>query len=262
MEVLRHHDLKQFLAFFPKIKATIHEWRLVNVSLEAGSSGSIFYVARKLSSFLSHTDGQILICNKNELLALVKTGKDSDMESLQRDILMRFPDYSCVISVAETTNDGLHKLELRFADMKWDGIPLPKNDASLMFQEREQRQQNVILIADDDVVVLAQLKSFLEPYATVVTLQDDSEVVDTCLQIMPDILILDIHLPGQSGLDILDEILMFDQDAYILMLSADTDRSNVLTARKMGAKGFIAKPFTKEKLEEALWKCPTMKRKK
>jgi two-component system chemotaxis response regulator CheY len=261
MEVLRHHDLAQFLAFFPKIKGTIGEWRLVNVSLEKNSAGSIFYIARKLRAFLSHTDGQIIICNSRELLALVKTGKGSDIELLQRDILGRFPDYNCVVAIAETTNDGLHKLELHFSETKGAGILTRRDDTSLMMQERQQRQENVILIADDDLLILAQLKIFLEPYATVVTLQDGAEVVDTCLKIMPDILILDLHLPGQSGLEILDEILMFDQDAYILMLSSDTDRNNVLNARKIGAKGFLAKPFTREKLEEALWKCPTMTRK-
>jgi two-component system chemotaxis response regulator CheY len=261
MEVLRHHDLKQFLAFFPKIKSTIGEWRLINVSLEKDSSGSIFYIARKLRGFLSHTDGQILICNNRNLLALVKTGKGSDIEQLQKDILIRFPDYDCTVAAVETTNEGLHKLELHFGGKSFEGILTQGGNASLMLQERVKRQKNVILIADDDQLILAQLKNFLEPYATVIALQDGTEVVDTCLQIMPDILILDLHLPGQSGMDILDEILMFDQDAYVLMLSSDTDRNNVLNARKIGAKGFIAKPFTKEKLEEALWKCPTMKKK-
>jgi two-component system chemotaxis response regulator CheY len=262
MEVLRHHDLKQFLAFFPKIKSTISEWRLVNVSLEKNSTGSIFYIARKLRGFLSHTDGQILICNNRELLALVKTGKGSEMELLQKDILGRLPDYNCVGAIVETTSDGLHKLELHFAETKGTGVLTRKDDTSLMMQERQQREENVILVADDDLLILAQLKILLEPYGVVTALQGGTEVVDTCLKIMPDILILDLHLPGQSGLEILDEILMFDQDAYIVMLSADTDRNNVLNARKIGAKGFLAKPFTKEKMEEALWKCPTMTRKK
>ena len=102
MEVLRHHDLKQFLAFFPKIRNTISEWRLVNVSLEKDSTGSIFYIARKLRAFLSHTDGQILICNNRDLLVLVKTGKGSEIEQLQKDILGRFPDYDCTVAVVES----------------------------------------------------------------------------------------------------------------------------------------------------------------
>jgi two-component system chemotaxis response regulator CheY len=262
MEVLRHHDLKQFLNFFPKIKNTISEWRLVSVSLEKGSAGSIFYMARKLKGFLSHTDGQILICNSRELLALVKTGKGSDIEQLQTDIKGRFSEYECTTSVVETTNDGLHKLELHFGTGDKSGILGHAGGASLMLHERQERQENVILIADDDLLVLSMLKKGLEPYGAVTALQDSTEVVDTCLQIMPDILILDLHLPGQSGLEILDEIMMFDQDAYILMLSSDTDRENVLKTSKMGAKGFLAKPFTKEKLEDALWKCPPMTRKK
>ena len=68
-------------------------------------------------------------------------------------------------------------------------------------------------------------------------------------------------MPGKSGIDILEEILMFDQTAFIVMLSADTAKDNVLETRKLGAKGFVAKPFTKEKLVDMLQKCPTMKMK-
>ena len=75
MEILRHSNLAQFLGFFPKIRNSMNEWRLVNISLGKDAGGGIFYVARKLLGFLSHTDGQILICSKRELLALVKTGR-------------------------------------------------------------------------------------------------------------------------------------------------------------------------------------------
>ena len=131
-----------------------------------------------------------------------------------------------------------------------------------MLQERQQRQDNIILIADDDLLIRSMLKKSLGSYGDVTVLEDGTEVVDVYLKILPDILFLDIHLPGQSGFDILDEILMFDQDAYVVMLSSDSDKDNVLNTRKMGAKGFLAKPFTKEKLEESLWKCPTIVKKK
>jgi two-component system chemotaxis response regulator CheY len=261
MEILRHRNLAQFLAFFPKIKNSMSEWRLVNISLGKGSGGSIFSVARKLLGFLSHTDGQIIVCNSHELLALIKTGKSSDVELLKKDILGRLPEYDCTIAIVETTPDGLQKIELSFMKGEGEGIPEQKQGVSVMLQERQKRHKNIILIADDDLFVRTLLKKTLESHGTVTSLEDGTKVVDTYLEIMPDILILDIHLPGQSGFEILDEILMFDQDAYIIMLSSDSDKDNVLNTRKMGAKGFIAKPFTKEKLEEALWKCPTMTRK-
>jgi len=236
----------------------MNEWRLVNISLGEGAGGSIFCVGRKLLGFLSHTDGQILICSRHELLALVKTGKGSEVESLKKDILDRLPEYECKIAVVETTNEGLQKLQLNFGQGSGEAIPERSSGESLMLLERQKRSENIILMADDDPVIRAVTEKYLGPYGAITSLKDGADVVDTYLKIMPDILILDIHLPGMSGFEILDEILMFDQDAYVIMLSADSGKDNVINTKKMGAKGFIAKPFTKVKLEEALWKCPTM----
>jgi len=260
MEILRHNNLAQFLSFFPKIRNSMSEWRLINISLGNEDSGNIFNIARKLLGFLSHMDGQIIVCSRRELLALVKTGKGSDVELLKKDILGRLPEYECTISIVETTPDGLQKIELSFKKGQGEGIPEQRQGASLMLQERQRRPENIILIADDDLFIRSLLKKSLQPHGAVTVLENGAEVVDTYLKIMPDILILDIHLPGLSGFEILDEILMFDQDAYVIMLSSDSAKDNVISTKKMGAKGFIAKPFTKEKLEEALWKCPTIRK--
>ena len=74
----------------------------------------------------------------------------------------------------------------------------------------------------------------------------------------PDIVFLDIDLPDISGLKILEKIKKINKDAYVVMLSADSNKHNVIDTNKMGAKGFVAKPFTGGKLIHFLEKCPTM----
>src|ERR1700733_808777 len=103
MEIIQHNNKAQFLAFVPKIKGSIQEWRLVNISFGKGVEGSIFYIAKKLWSFMHDSEGQIFICSSGELLALARTGTDLDVSALKKNIQGCFPEYECIIDVVETT---------------------------------------------------------------------------------------------------------------------------------------------------------------
>lgn len=71
-------------------------------------------------------------------------------------------------------------------------------------------------------------------------------------QMAPDITLLDIGLPDGSGLDLLDEILAYDPEAFIVMLTASHIKSDVDQAKKSGAIGYIIKPCTPKKLLECI----------
>ncbi len=82
--------------------------------------------------------------------------------------------------------------------------------------------------------------------------------LDKYTNIAPDILFLDINLPDVTGHELLEKILILDPDAYVIMLSGNCDRDNITQAISKGAKGFIAKPFTKDKLFQYIDRCPTI----
>ena len=50
-----------------------------------------------------------------------------------------------------------------------------------------------------------------------------------------------------------------DPQAYVIMLSADANKDRIMDCIKMGAKGFIAKPFNGEKLFDYIRRCPTIR---
>jgi DNA-binding NarL/FixJ family response regulator len=60
------------------------------------------------------------------------------------------------------------------------------------------------------------------------------------------------------GAGILTDILAVDPDAYVIMFSADSSRHNVERTALQGAKGIMAKPFSKDKLMEYIERCPTL----
>lgn len=124
---------------------------------------------------------------------------------------------------------------------------------------RGESKKNVALIADDDLFVRKVLKVALDGLCEIVEVTDGADVLATYQATMPDILFLDIHLPNQSGLNIIKAICAHDKDAHIIMLSADSSAENVKIAVSRGAKGFLTKPFEKKRAVEIFNLCPTVK---
>ncbi|MHA1583894.1 MAG: response regulator [Promethearchaeota archaeon] len=68
----------------------------------------------------------------------------------------------------------------------------------------------------------------------------------------PDLVLMDLMMPVKSGLDSIKEIISFDKNAKIIVVSSLGQELLVLEAIEMGAKDFIVKPFKKEKLMTAI----------
>jgi len=68
----------------------------------------------------------------------------------------------------------------------------------------------------------------------------------------PDIVFLDIRMPGMDGLQALGEMLADNPAAFIVIDSAESTAENVRAALELGAKGFIVKPFNMQKVQGIL----------
>jgi CheY-like chemotaxis protein len=68
----------------------------------------------------------------------------------------------------------------------------------------------------------------------------------------PDITLLDIGLPDRSGLDILPEMIKYNPEAFIVMLTKSNMKKDVEQAKTSGAKGYISKPFSYKKVSECM----------
>ncbi len=123
---------------------------------------------------------------------------------------------------------------------------------------RGSNKTNVVMIADDDLFVRKVVMGALSGLTEFIEVVDGSDVEKTYLKHMPDLIFLDIHLPNHSGLDLIHNLLHKDKGAFIVMLSADSSELNVRNARLRGAKGFVTKPFTKDRILHYFNKCPTV----
>lgn len=67
-----------------------------------------------------------------------------------------------------------------------------------------------------------------------------------------DVVFLDIEMPKQNGLETLKQIHTIHPNVFVVMLSCHSSLENVKTAISNGAQGFIVKPFSTDKIKEAL----------
>ena len=90
--------------------------------------------------------------------------------------------------------------------------------------------------------------------------EDGMEVLAGYIAMAPNMVLLDIQLPDFSGHRLLEKILGIDPAAYVVMLSAHDNHENITRSLEAGAKGFITKPCSREKLMIYIERCPTIHR--
>jgi two-component system chemotaxis response regulator CheY len=125
-------------------------------------------------------------------------------------------------------------------------------------EEKKKRTENRILIADDDAFIRGLVKKGLTGVGETVETDNGGDVLELYKQHLPDVVLLDIHLPQKKGFDILKELLQYDQSAFVVMLSSDAVKDNVLNCIQYGAKGFIGKPFVRDVLIKYVTMCDTV----
>lgn len=76
----------------------------------------------------------------------------------------------------------------------------------------------------------------------------------------PDIVFLDLDMPEVSGLTMLRSLKQKDRDAFIVIVSGESKVENVKEALKLGAKGFIVKPYNMAKITAMLDKVLNLKK--
>ncbi|NLD80913.1 MAG: sigma-54-dependent Fis family transcriptional regulator, partial [Smithella sp.] len=106
-----------------------------------------------------------------------------------------------------------------------------------------------ILVVDDEVAICQSLKAILEDegYQVLVT-GSGEEAVNIVAEEMPQLVLLDIWLPGMDGLDTLKTIHAAHPNVLVIMMSGHGNIETAVKATKLGAFDFIEKPLSLDKV--------------
>ena len=114
-------------------------------------------------------------------------------------------------------------------------------------KERSLRVKPLLLLVEDERMTQAFVSSLLENYCEVILAGTVAEGLELYTGLWPDIVFMDIMLPDGDGQDLTEKIIKIDPDAYVIMVSGYVSNDAVLRCKKVGVKGFIAKPVTQDK---------------
>jgi two-component system chemotaxis response regulator CheY len=111
-----------------------------------------------------------------------------------------------------------------------------------------------VLLADDVKVMRSLLKSNLSAFDVEIVSEVDNgdQVLDLVRTLAPDIVFLDISMPGKSGLDVLQELKAEFADIFVAMISGHNTFENIKRSMELGADGFVIKPYTAIKIREMI----------
>jgi two-component system chemotaxis response regulator CheY len=111
-----------------------------------------------------------------------------------------------------------------------------------------------VMIVDDAIFMRSIMRGIMKDKGFTVVAEAASgiEAMKNLHVHKPDIITLDIILPDANGLDLLESILAARPESKVVVCSSIGQEQIIKKAMELGAKGFIQKPFTPEKVLEVL----------
>lgn len=119
-----------------------------------------------------------------------------------------------------------------------------------------------IALVDDDASVLKAVARLLRALGyEVMSFTCGSEFLEACKQGLPDCVVMDVHMPGMTGLEV--QAAMLDQHLHVpvIFITAYNDAVLRQRAKAQGAVAFLSKPLTGQTLHDAIQQAVTIKQK-
>jgi two-component system chemotaxis response regulator CheY len=115
-----------------------------------------------------------------------------------------------------------------------------------------------VLIVDDAKIMRLNLKIILEKlgHQIISEAQNGFEAIDKYKVTKPDFVTMDVTMPSingiNDGIDAVGEIIKYDKDAKIIMVTSHGEQDKVIKAIQNGASNYVLKPIKQDKLEEII----------
>ncbi|MEZ5106551.1 MAG: response regulator [Draconibacterium sp.] len=155
------------------------------------------------------------------------------------------------IEVKSEENLGTEvKITIPFAEGKSENIKEPKFDTVVI---PEKYRSLKVLVADDEEFNLFLIKAIFKKWNMHYReTTNGNEVVEAALNEDFDLILMDLRMPGKSGIEATKEILSFKPNTKIIAVTATNEQIDKEKCLNAGMKGFLLKPFSEKELVEAI----------
>jgi len=128
---------------------------------------------------------------------------------------------------------------------------LPNSDPSLKLEDVLQKER--ILIVDDEKNIVSSLEGILADEGYDVTSTEDGlDALEIVQSDPPNLVLLDIWIPGMDGIEVLRTIKAYNPETNVLIMSGHASIDTAVKATKLGASDFIEKPFSLDELVKSV----------
>ncbi len=117
-------------------------------------------------------------------------------------------------------------------------------------------KRNKLLVVDDEHLIRWSLEQNLKKQGyDVITAGTGEDALHLVREEQPDLVLLDIQLPGISGIDVLEKIKEHNEDVIVIMVTAHSGLETAVNAMRMGAFDYVCKPFNLDELSMVIKKA-------
>jgi len=122
-----------------------------------------------------------------------------------------------------------------------------------MMNAAPSAQRTRVLLVDDNESMRARADAVLSPTCEVIgTAADGPAAIEAAGRLSPDVIVLDISMPGMTGFDVAARLREEGSRAAIVFLTVYADDTLVVAAREAGVIGYVLKPFLSSDLTVAV----------
>ena len=109
-----------------------------------------------------------------------------------------------------------------------------------------------LYVIDDEFSITEGIKLALEASYRIRTFSEAESAINAIKKDPPDLILLDIGLPGMNGIETLDEIKALYADIIVIMITAYEDIETVISAMRLGAYDYVVKPLHMDSLKMSI----------
>jgi two-component system chemotaxis response regulator CheY len=116
-----------------------------------------------------------------------------------------------------------------------------------------------VMIVDDSMIMTQKLSVMLRElgHQVVRVCKDGAEAMRDYPMVKPDLVTMDITMPGMDGIDTMKAIMAASPEARVIMVTSHGQEAMVVRALEAGALGYVLKPVTKERLSAMIERSMT-----